>query len=157
MNRALVCAVAAGTLLAVSGCAQVRGHQGYILDPTLTSEIRPGVDNKESVTKTLGRPTFVGQFDQNDWYYVSRSTRQLAFAQPRATEQTVLRVRFDASGAVTGVEQTGLEKIASINPSDDRTPTLGRERGFFQELFGNIGRVGAPGTGGASPNGGGPQ
>jgi hypothetical protein len=34
--------------------------------------------------------------------------------------------------------------MASIEPSGRRTPTLGRERGFFDELFGNISTVGAP-------------
>ena len=32
-----------------------------------------------------------------------------------------------------------------------KTPTLGRERGFFQELFGNIGAVRAPVPGGGGP------
>ena len=30
------------------------------------------------MTRTLGRPTFTGQFDPNEWYYVSRDTAQLA-------------------------------------------------------------------------------
>jgi len=34
-----------------------------------------------------------------------------------------------------------------------KTPTLGRKRSFFEELFGNIGTVGAPGL----PGGQGPQ
>jgi hypothetical protein len=105
-----------------------------------------GVDNRDSVAKTLGRPTFVGQFDQNEWFYVSRSTAQLAFNEPRPTAQTVLRVRFDEAGNVASVDRSGLEKIASISPEGDKTPTLGRERGFFQELFGNIGAVRAPGA-----------
>jgi hypothetical protein len=42
----------------------------------------------------------------------------------------------------------GLDQVASISPDGKTTPTLGRQRGFFQDLFGNIGSVGAPGTGG---------
>lgn len=144
----LVVAGAALALVATSGCTRIRGHQGYIVDDQLVQGIQAGVDNRESVEATLGRPTFVGQFDANDWYYVSRQTKQLAFAQPRPTEQTILHVRFDAAGNVAAVNKSGLEKIASINPDGDKTPTLGRERGFFQELFGNIGAVGAPGMGG---------
>ncbi len=133
-------------LLAGSACTRIRDHKGYVADETLVASVQPGVDNRDSVAKTLGRPTFVGQFDVNDWYYVSRDTRQLAFNAPRASAQTVLRVRFDAAGNVAAVERSGLEKIASISPEGDKTPTLGRERGFFQELFGNIGAVRAPGT-----------
>jgi len=139
-----------GSAFAASGCTRVRGHQGYIGDSTLVASVQPGIDNRGSVERTLGRPTFGGQFDANDWYYVSRETRQLAFAQPRATSQVVLHVRFDAKGNVAAVEKTGIEKIVSIDPVGDKTPTLGRNRSFFQELFGNIGTVGAAGVGGTT-------
>ena len=59
-----------GLSLALSACAGVRDHKGFVLDPTLADGIKVGVDNKDSVTRTLGRPTFTGQFDQNEWYYV---------------------------------------------------------------------------------------
>ena len=139
-------------LVVTSGCTRLRAHQGYIGDQTLLSSVQPGVDNKESVQASLGRPTFVGQFDKNDWYYYARDTRQLAFAQPTATEQFVLKVRFDEAGNVASVTQTGKELISKISPEGDKTPTLGRNTSFFEELFGNIGSVGA-GTGqGSTPN-----
>ena len=139
-------------MVASSGCTRLKGHQGYIGDATLLASVQPGVDNKDSVQASLGRPTFVGQFDKNDWYYYARDTRQLAFAQPSPTEQYVLRVRFDAAGNVASVNQTGKEFIAKISPEGDKTPTLGRNTRFFEELFGNIGSVGA-GTGqGSTPN-----
>ena len=147
-HGALVGLVAGGLLL--SGCSQVRGHQGYIADSALMAAVQPGVDNRQSVESTLGRPTFTGQFDDNSWYYVSRDTRQLAFNSPRPKDQLVMRVQFDAAGNVTTVDRTGLELVASINPHGDKTPTLGRERSFFEELFGNIGAVGAPGGAGPS-------
>ena len=118
----------------------------------LTDAIAPGVDNRESVEKTLGRPTFVGQFSDNEYYYVSRETRQLAFARPRPVAQQVLRVRFDPAGNVVAVDKTGLDLVSKISPEGDKTPTLGRQRSFFEDIFGNIGAVGAPGTtGGGSP------
>lgn len=148
VRQGLVAAAAVAALLGAGGCTRVRGHQGYIVDQVLVDGIQPGVDNRDSVEATLGGPTFVGQFDANDWYYVSRQTRQLAFASPRPTAQTILHVRFNQAGTVTAVEKSGLEKVASISPMGDKTPTLGRHRGFFQELFGNIGAVGVPGAGG---------
>lgn len=131
-------AAAAGAALA-AGCAPIRDHQGYVADEQLIASVQPGVDNRESVQRTLGRPTFVGQFDSNDWYYVSRQTRQLAFQHPRPADTTVLRVRFDPSGNVASVERTGLEMVQNIDPTNETTPTLGRNRSFFEEIFGNIG------------------
>ena len=143
-GRSLALAVMMTATL-LSGCTRMKGRQGYILDETLVASVQPGVDNRESVMGSLGRPSFVGQFDQRDWYYVSRDTRALAFASPKPVAQTVLAVHFDNAGNVASVDHSGLEKVASISPEGDKTPTLGRDRGFFAELFGNIGRVGAAG------------
>jgi outer membrane protein assembly factor BamE (lipoprotein component of BamABCDE complex) len=143
-------ALLVGVGMLMSACARVPGHQGFIVDTVLVDSVRPGVDNRQSVEKTLGRPTFVGQFGTNDYYYVGRDTKQLAFAQPRAVTQTALRIKFDEAGNVTAVDRTGLEKIAKINPENDKTPTLGRNRGFFEDLFGNIGQVGAVSQGGST-------
>ena len=140
--------IVAAALLA--GCAGVRAHRGAVLDSELTAGIQVGVDNKDSVAKTLGRPTFTGEFDENDWYYVSRDTQTLAFRLPQVTKQTVLHVRFDPAGNVVAVNTTGKELIAAIDPNAKRTPTLGRKRSFFDELFGNIGTVGS----GMNPAGG---
>ena len=135
----------------LSGCVALstREHRGYVMDEQLTNAVQVGTDNKQSVEKTLGRPTFTGTFDQNDWYYVGRDTRAFAFRNPRTTDQTVLHVRFDQAGNVTSVEQTDEKLIASVRPSKDKTPTLGRERGFFQELFNNIGTISQPGLPGS--------
>ncbi|WP_439546673.1 outer membrane protein assembly factor BamE [Sandarakinorhabdus sp.] len=131
--------------LATSGCSRIKASQGYLVDETLFTSILPGVDNRESVSRTLGRPTFAAQFDTGSWYYVSRLTGQYAFVAPKTLEQQILIVNFDADGNVSNVERRGMEKIARINPVNDTTPTLGRNESFFEELFGNIGAVGAGG------------
>ena len=144
-SRALI-ALSLGAVL-TAGCSSIREHQGYLVDEQLVSAIQPGVDNKDSVTGTLGRPTFTGQFDreQRDWYYVSRETRSAAFTMPRPHQQTVLHVRFDEAGNVQSVQRTGVELAVNIQPDNRATPTLGRHRSLLQELFGNIGAVGQRG------------
>jgi outer membrane protein assembly factor BamE (lipoprotein component of BamABCDE complex) len=151
-RRLVLSAALAGTLAATGGCSRIIGHQGYLLDQQLAATVQPGIDNKESVQRALGRPSFTGQFGDSDWYYVARETRQLAFGSPKPYEQTVLHVRFDPTGNVADVSKLGLDQIASIDPVNDKTPTLGRKHGFFEDLFGNIGRVGAIGGGGAQPS-----
>ena len=141
-------ALIVGMGLATTACTQIRDHQGYLVDDVLVASVQPGVDNRESVQGTLGRPTFTGQFDQRDWYYVSRDTRQLAFAMPRPVDTKVLHIRFDEAGNVQQVNRTGMELVRNIDPSNDATPTVGRERSLFRELFGNIGAVGQAGQGG---------
>ncbi|MBA3512504.1 outer membrane protein assembly factor BamE [Sphingomonas sp.] len=148
-KRAL--AVAGAALLAglSGGCAGIHEHRGAVIDRELASAIQVGVDNKESVAKTLGRPTFTGQFNPNDWYYVSRDTKAVALRGVGVVDQTVLHIRFDQAGNVAVVNRSGKELIASINPDNARTPTLGRKRSFFDELFGNIGTISQPGLPGS--------
>lgn len=144
-------AAAIAVLGLASGCARIKDHKGYVVDSTLIDTVQPGIDNRDSVAKTLGRPSFAGQFDgDRNWYYLARDTRQLAFSSPKPVAQTLLTIHFDDAGNVTSVEKSGLEKVVSISPDGDKTPTLGRDRGFFQELFGNIGRVGAVGQAGGT-------
>ena len=147
-KRSIAAIVAIG--LALGACsAGIREHRGFVIDPTLAEGIQAGIDNKDSVAKTLGRPTFSGQFDANEWIYVARDTTQLAFRDPKVTDQTVLRIQFDEAGNVTSVQKSGKELIARVDPSGDKTPTLGRKRSFFEELFGNIGTISQPGLPGA--------
>ena len=142
--------IAAAVLL--GGCAQTRAHKGVVIDPQLAAGIQPGVDNKDSVEKLLGRPTFTGEFTPNEWYYVSHDTRQIAFRNPRSTKVTVLRINFDPKGNVASIDRTGKELVMGVDPTKRQTPTLGRQKSFFEELFGNIGTVSSGGlpTGGGS-------
>ena len=156
MKRAVTKTTAIAAALLLAGCAQTRIHKGVVIDSQNVTAIQPGVDNKDSVEKLLGRPSFTGEFTPNDWYYVSRDVNQVAFRNPKVSKQTVLIVRFDAKGNVASLQRTGKELVMNVEPSGRKTPTLGRKRSFFDELFGNIGSVGAPGLpgqgGGNGPN-----
>jgi outer membrane protein assembly factor BamE (lipoprotein component of BamABCDE complex) len=140
--------------LALSACASIKDHRGYLVDGALLDSVQPGIDNRLSVERTLGRPSFISQFGRKDWYYISTNTRQAAFSRPRPHDQLMVRITFDDKGNVAAVQRTGMENVANINPDGDKTPTLGRERSFLEDLFGNIGQVGAGGGPGAGQGGG---
>ena len=137
----------------LSACSSIRESRGYVVDNVLLQSVQPGIDNQRSVEGTLGRPSFVSQFGEPTWYYVSSVTGRRPFVRPRIQDHSVLAVKFDEAGNVASIERSGMETVAYISPDGDRTPTLGRERGFFEDLFGNIGQVGAPGAGGGGPGG----
>jgi len=163
MRKVLVGAALALVVM-TGGCSRIVANQGYLVDETLVTSIQAGVDNRQSVERTLGRPTLASQFDDKAWYYVSRNTGQYAFIQPKVLNQSILVVRFDEEGNVAAVERRGMEQVANVSINGDKTPTLGRETGLFEDIFGNIGAVGAggpaggPGGGvGGGPNGSGRQ
>lgn len=130
-------------LMLLASCSTIKQNQGYIIDTPLLASVQPGVDNKDSVQKTLGRPTFGAQFDANEWYYISRNTRQIAFLQPKAVSQSIVKITFDAKGNVAKVETRGLEQVANIHPVKDKTPTLGKTQGLLEDIFGGVGALGS--------------
>lgn len=148
-----------GIVAALAGCknARINAANGYIVDEALVASIQPGVDNRESVARTLGRPTWTAQFDKGEWYYVSRNTTQIAFLTPKVTGESIIIVSFDPQGTVTAIQRDGMDKIVSVKMEGDKTPTKGKDSTLFDDIFGNIGRFGGSGGAGAPPGPGGPN
>jgi len=142
------------TLLALGACSSIRETRGFVNDPVLVNTIQPGIDNRRSVEGTLGRPTFESQYGDPTWYYISSVTGRRPFVRPRIQNHSVLKVEFDEAGNVESVDRGGIEQVVYLQPDGDKTPTLGRERGFLEDLFGNIGQVGGVGAPGAGGPGG---
>ena len=151
MTVRVLALLGAGAL--ASGCTSIVEHRGYLMDEVLVSAIEPGLDNQQSVRGTLGQPTLTNQFGDPVWYYVSSRTAQKPFNTPDIAAHSVLAVRFDSAGNVVSAERTGLDRVVYLSPDGDKTPTLGRDRTFLQDLFGNIGTVGAGGGGAGAPGG----
>jgi outer membrane protein assembly factor BamE (lipoprotein component of BamABCDE complex) len=145
-------ALAALATLGGAACTRIPNNMGYIVDEELITSVQPGVDNRESVARALGRPTIRTQWDDDVWYYVSRNTGQRAFLRPVPTAQNILVVTFAENGVVEKVERRGLEQVADITPESDTTPTLGRDTSLFEDIFGNLGSFGGvPGGAGGGP------
>jgi outer membrane protein assembly factor BamE (lipoprotein component of BamABCDE complex) len=159
MTMTVRIAAIAGLAMLAAGCSSIKEHRGYISEAALINAIHPGIDNKQSVQGTLGTPTFTSQFGRETWYYIASTTSQKPFTTPKIREHTVLAIQFQPSGDVASSTFAGMEKVVHLHPDHDHTPTLGRERGFFQDLFGNIGQGGSFGTGAPAggPAGGGPN
>lgn len=150
-------AMGAGALVALallgSGCTTIKDRRGYLADETLIQSIQPGLDNKTSVERTLGRPSFTSTYGDESWYYVTSTTARKPFRSAKIKEHDVLSVHFDRAGNVAAVEHSGMEQVVKLDPEGEKTPTLGRDRSFLRDLFGNIGAVGAGGAaGGAGGN-----
>lgn len=153
MKKALILGVVAAAGLGLGGCSSINESRGYVADGVLSNAVQPGIDNLRSVEGTLGRPTFASQYGEKTWYYVSSVTGRQPLVRPRINSHSVLAVKFDDAGNVVSAERSGVEKVAYFQPDGDETPTLGRERTFLEDLFGNIGQVGAGPGGGGAPGG----
>jgi outer membrane protein assembly factor BamE (lipoprotein component of BamABCDE complex) len=101
---------------ALAGCSSIRNNRGYLQDALLVSSVQPGIDNRQSVERTLGRPTFASQFGEPVWYYVSSVTGQAPFTTPKIRTQAVMAIHFDEAGNVRDVQRTGIERVAFLDP-----------------------------------------
>ncbi|WND02238.1 outer membrane protein assembly factor BamE [Temperatibacter marinus] len=157
MNGKMKLVVAMTLMVSLTACGQRLQTRGYIFDKELADAIQPGVDNKQSVQATMGTPTLLAAFSDQTWYYVSTNVEVKPLFLPTPKWRRVMSVSFNEQGVVTGVENYDLSHARAIDPVDDKTPTKGKQLGFFQQLFMNVGRfsgqqpVGGPG--GPGPNG----
>lgn len=132
--------------LAVSGCTVDRQIRGYIMNKTETAAVTPGFDNMSSVANLLGNPSMRGTFTDDVWYYINEHARRRSLFKPSATERTIMAIYFDEAGLVAEIKTITLADAIKVKPRKDKTPTRGRKLGFFEQIFGNVGRFsGTPG------------
>ena len=125
---------------ALSACSPIIDQRGYVPSEGVMETVQTGVDTRQSVVQRLGRPSALGTFDSNIWYYISDRQETVAFYSPQTTERIVVAVMFNETGTVAAINRYGLEDGRVIDLVSRETPTRGREASLMQELFGNIGR-----------------
>ncbi|MEJ0067456.1 MAG: outer membrane protein assembly factor BamE [Pseudomonadota bacterium] len=128
------------TLGAMAACAPMVDTRGNMPPVDVIGTIQPGLTTRAQVSQLLGSPSSVGTFNDRTWYYIGRKTETLAFLAPEVTDQQVLVVKFDDAGVVKDLEKRGIEIAQDVSMNGNETPTAGHSLGFFEQLFGNIGR-----------------
>ncbi|MFN3614397.1 MAG: outer membrane protein assembly factor BamE [Rubrimonas sp.] len=126
---------------ALGGCVPTYSNHGFTPQLAQLQEIEAGIDTRGSVQRRLGRPSTVGSFDSDTWYYIASRMERYAFYAPRVVDRTVVVVRFDDNGVVSSVSRYGLEDGQVVDLVTRTTPTYGRELTVLQQLFGNVGRI----------------
>ena len=139
-DRIALPACAFAALVLATACEPIRRTHGYAPRPGELAEIKVGADGKADVAGKIGRPTTVGAFDNDEWYYITRSTESRAFLEPRVVSQEVVVVAFSDAGVAESVDSYGLEDGRVVNLVTKTTPTRGKRLTFLQQLLGNVGR-----------------
>jgi len=143
INRYALQACAFATFTLMVACEPIRRTHGFTPRPTQLAEVKIGTDSKAEVAGKIGRPTTLGAFDTEEWYYISRSTESRAFLEPRVVSQEVVVVGFNDDGVAESVDSYGLEDGRVVNLVTRTTPTRGKRLTFLQQLLGNVGRFNA--------------
>lgn len=133
----LACVILGLTVAACTPKTALRGNEPREAD---LAKLQVGLHKKADVQQILGSPSVLGTFDSNVWYYMSRKTEQWAFFEPDVIEQQVLAVYFDDQDVLQHTQTYDKEDARDIAYSDRETPTAGNKLGFFEQIFGNLGK-----------------
>ncbi len=143
LGRFRTVALSLGFAAALSACAPIVRHHGYIPPEIDLAQISVGRDTRESVLETLGSPSSAGMMDASGIYYVSSEFRTVGPMAPREVNREVLSISFDSNGRVANIERFGLENGRVIVLSRRVTDDNVRDTTLIRQLLGNLGRVGA--------------
>lgn len=126
-----------------ASCSPIVENRGYVFDEKLLDQIKVNETISNDVMDILGSPSTTSAIDASTWYYIFSKAETVAFYHPTVTERRVLAVSFDDDNKVNNLKYYGLEEGKIISYVDRTTPTRGRELTVLQQLFGNLGRLGA--------------
>lgn len=126
-----------------ASCSPIIENRGYVFDEKLLDQIKVNETISNDVMDILGSPSTTSAIDASTWYYIFSKAETVAFYHPTVTDRRVLAVSFDDDNKVNNLKYYGLEEGKIISYVDRTTPTRGRELTVLQQLFGNLGRLGA--------------
>ena len=129
-------------LLGVSGCAvftDTPHYRGIAVSESDLQQLTPGVSQQADVQALLGPPTFVEQYDPDNWVYVSQVTKMRIARTEGVVNQKVVVVTFNNDGTFKSVTQKALANAVPVAMDSKQTPVPGGTPGFFQQLIGGVG------------------
>ena len=127
--------------LLLMACTPIFSNHGYIPTDDDLAVLQVGVDTRETVAATVGRPAASDLLGDEAWYYVQSRWKTLGAAAPVEIDREVVAITFDPVGKVANIERFGLE-IGRIVPLSRRVTTTNiRGRGVLAQIFGNIGKL----------------
>ena len=133
-----------GAILSIAAaCAPVYNNHGYIPADEELALLEVGVDTRETVGATIGRPSVAGLLNDLGWYYVQSRWKVSGARPPKEEDRQVVAITFTEDGVVENIERFGLEKGKIVPISRRVTETNIKGAGFLRQLFGNIGGVSA--------------
>jgi len=132
---------AAFLALGVSACAATFTNHGYIPPAEDLEMILPGVDTRDSVEDSVGRPAASGIVSEDTWFYVASRQRHFTYHAPEVVEREIVAISFDSRGTVENIRELSLEDGQVVRFSRRVTESNIQEVTFLRQLVGNFGRI----------------
>ncbi|AVO39537.1 outer membrane protein assembly factor BamE [Pukyongiella litopenaei] len=144
-RRAWRATLAGVALFAVASCSSVYRNHGHVPSEAELSEIKVGVDTRDTVAESIGTPSVSGVLDSGNYYYVATRFRHYGPREPEIVDRQLVAISFDSRGVVRNIERYGL-RDGQFVPLQRRVTDSGvQDKTFLRQLLGNLGRFN-PGT-----------
>ena len=138
-GRAMGAAVAAA--LALGACSPIYRNHGYAPTESELAALQLGVDTRDSVAATLGRPTTSGVLEGQGFYYVQSRFRHFGLLEPQEVSREVLALSFAADGTLGAIERFDLSSGRAVPISRRTTPGVFADPGFLAQISANFGGI----------------
>lgn len=129
-------------LTTLTSCINKKLIHGNLPTADLVSIIKLGKDNKESISKILGEPSFQGSLGDNSFYYLGRVNSQIAFLKPELEQQIILELNFDKKDQLKKIFVYDENQTINIAMSPKETQLAGYKQSLLRQLLGNFGMPG---------------
>jgi outer membrane protein assembly factor BamE (lipoprotein component of BamABCDE complex) len=130
--------------LAIGACDPVVDVRGHVPTPGTMEKLEVGTQSRDDVLRLLGSPSTTASFNDEVWYYISQRQESLAFFEPKIAEQKVTAITFGENGRIKEIKTYGPQDAKDVDMVARKTPTAGKELTVLEQIFGNVGRFGAP-------------
>jgi outer membrane protein assembly factor BamE (lipoprotein component of BamABCDE complex) len=126
-------------------CATLYQNHGYVPTEEELAVLEVGVDTRESVATTIGRPSAQGLLNDVGWYYIQSRFKLMGGREPQEVDRQVVAITFTEEGVVANIERFGLESGQVVQLSRRVTETNVKSASVLRQLFGNIGGISTDG------------
>lgn len=134
-------AVMALAVMGTVACTPVYRNSGYIPSDEELAQVAVGVDTRDTVAVTVGRPSAAGLLNDVGWYYVQSRFKQRGLLPPLEEDRQVVAISFTEAGVVENVERFGLEQGRIVPISRRVTESNVKGVSLIAQLFRNVGGV----------------
>ena len=127
--------------LVLAACTPLYRDHGFAPTDAELAVLTVGKDDRETVSRAVGRPSALGLLGDTRWYYVQSRYRQRGPLAPEEVQRQVVVITFAESGTVSNIERFGLEDGQVVALSRRVTDSNIEGISFLGQLLGNFGRV----------------
>ena len=113
-------------------------HNGNMPSQERINQIQTG-QSKEEVAYILGSPSLKTGLNDDNWIYMSSTTKKIAFFDGKELERDILALTFKGD-SLEKIEKYDLSDANDIAIDKDETKQVEENIGFFRKYFGGVGQ-----------------